>query len=326
MIRHKLRSLHLGVIALALLTVATSAWAARAFITVGTGSVTGVYYRAGGGVCALVNAGRADHQIRCTIASSPGSVANIDALRRGQRAFGLAQADLAAQAYSGTGAYADTDGFEGLRGVFALHAETVTVVAGPNSGISELQDLRDQRVNIGPAGSGQRASMQALMNALGWTAADFANAAEMDPGVQAQALCDGELDAGVFITGHPNGSVKRALDCGGQIVPVQGPAINRLVRGADYYTTTAIPPSAYAGVSSEVPTYGVTALFVSSTNTPRNIVLEVTQAVFDNVGQFKTWHEGLSGLNKAGMARGTEAVDAPRHPGAQLFYEDNGLL
>jgi TRAP-type uncharacterized transport system substrate-binding protein len=50
MIRRKLRALHLGVIALALLTVATTAWAARAFITVGTGSVTGVYYRAGGGV------------------------------------------------------------------------------------------------------------------------------------------------------------------------------------------------------------------------------------------------------------------------------------
>ncbi len=315
-----------ALVALALTTVAATAWAAQAFITVGTGNVTGVYYRAGGGVCELVNAGRADHQIRCTVASTAGSVDNINALRQGERAFGFAQADLAQQAYRGAGTFSDTEGFSGLRSVFALHAESVTIVAAPDTGISTVQDLRNQRVNIGPEGSGKRASMRSLMNALGWTDADFAEATDMDAGVQAGALCEGDIDAGVFITGHPHGGVKQALDCGGQLVDVTGPAVNRLVREADYYNSTVIPADAYSGVSREVQTYGVTAMFLSSTNTPRSTVLEVTEAIFQNLDDFAAWHRALADLSPAGMARGTDAIEVPRHPGAQLYYEDNDLL
>ncbi|MCV5662532.1 hypothetical protein OFN50_26190, partial [Escherichia coli] len=38
---------------------------AQEFITIGTGSVTGVYYPTGGAICKLVNKGRKDHNIRC---------------------------------------------------------------------------------------------------------------------------------------------------------------------------------------------------------------------------------------------------------------------
>jgi len=320
------RGVNAALVALALIAVTSTAWAAKTFITVGTGDVIGVYYRAGGGVCELVNAGRADHQIRCTVASTPGSVDNINALRRGERAFGFAQADIAQQAYNGTGAFSDTEGFSGLRSVFALHAESVTIVAAAGTDISTVQDLRNQRVNIGPDGSGQRASMRSLMNALGWTDADFSETTTMDAGVQAGALCEGDIDAGVFITGHPHGGVKRSLDCGGRLVEVAGPAVNRLVREADYYNSTVIPPDAYSGVSSEVQTYGVTAMLLSSTNTPRSTVLELTEAIFANLDAFSGWHRALGGLQPTGMARGTDAIEAPRHPGAQLYYDDNGLL
>ena len=311
---------HLALAGLVLALGATAALAARAFVTIGTGDVTGVYYQAGGGICALVNAGRSDHQIRCTVTSSPGSVANIDALRRGERAFGFAQADLVQQAYTGSGAFAGTDGFDGLRPVLALHRETVTVVAGPDTGIASIQDLRDRRVNVGPPGSGQRASMQALMNALGWTETDFAAATERPASEQAAALCAGELDAVVFITGHPNNGVEQSLACGGQLVPVTGPAIERLVRGAPYYDTASIPAGVYRGVDEETPTYGVTAMLVSSTNTARATVFEVTNAIFERIDDFTGWHRALGGLGAAGV------VDAPLHPGARMYYEDNDLL
>lgn len=315
-----------AIVALTLAVTATAVIAARAFITIGTGDVTGVYYHAGGGICALVNAGRTDHQIRCTVSSSPGSVANIDALRRGERAFGFAQADLVQQAYTGSGAFADTDGFDGLRTVFTLHQETVTVLAGAGSGIRSVQDLQDERVNVGPPGSGQRASMQSLMNALGWTETDFAAATELPASEQVNALCDGEIDAAILITGHPNSGVEQALDCGARLVAVSGPAIDRLVRGAPYYSTAAIPAGLYRGAGGEIPTYGVTALLLSSTNAPRETVFEVTKAVLDSSDDFTGWHRALRGLEPAAMASGTESVDAPLHPGARMYYEDNDLL
>jgi TRAP-type uncharacterized transport system substrate-binding protein len=72
-----------------LLTVATLAaavtlgvWAAgsqpvraqQQFITIGTGGVTGVYYPTGGAICRLVNKGRKEHGIRCSVESTGGSV------------------------------------------------------------------------------------------------------------------------------------------------------------------------------------------------------------------------------------------------------------
>ena len=303
-----------------------SAQAARSFITISTGDVTGVYYQAGGGICSLVNAGRQDHQIRCSVASSPGSVENIRALRRGERAFGFAQSDLVQQALSGSGVFADDGAFAGLRTVFALHPESVTLVVQSGSGVESVQDIRGQRVNVGAEGSGQAATMDSLMNALGWTRDDFADAPRLSASEQVDAFCNDNLDVAMFVTGHPNTAVQETLACGGRLVPIEGPAINRLVRSAPYYNTTAIPGGAYDGVSADVATYGVTSLLVSSTNTPQRTVREVTRSVFENVGAFRDWHRAFADLEPAGMARGAGAVEAPLHPGAEMWFRDQDLI
>lgn len=317
--------------ALLLLTVltglaASSAWAARQFITIGTGEVNGVPYHAGGAICSMVNAGRADHQIRCTITSTAGSIANIEALRRGERDFGFGRADLARQAWRGTGAFAERGAFGGLRVVAALHAETVTVVARNNAGIETVQDLRGKRINLGPAGSGERAALQVLFDALGWTGEDFASIAELDGAAGVDALCGGELDAILLLAGHPDNEVQSALRCGARLVPVSGPAVNRMVREAGHYNVSVIPGGTYPDVTRDIETYGVTSLLLSSTNTARETVYEVTRAMFERAGELQGWHRALTGLDAARMARGTRVIDVPLHPGAEMHYNDRGLM
>ena len=41
--------------------------AATKYINVATGGITGVYYPAGGAICRLVNRGRKEHGIRCSV-------------------------------------------------------------------------------------------------------------------------------------------------------------------------------------------------------------------------------------------------------------------
>ncbi|MCB1802559.1 MAG: C4-dicarboxylate ABC transporter substrate-binding protein, partial [Gammaproteobacteria bacterium] len=48
----------------------TAAANAQSFITIGTGGVTGVYYPTGGAICRLVNKGRKEHGIRCSVEST----------------------------------------------------------------------------------------------------------------------------------------------------------------------------------------------------------------------------------------------------------------
>ena len=66
---------------------------AEEFITIGTGGVTGVYYPTGGAICRLVNKGRKEHGIRCSVESTGGSVYNINTIRAGELEFGVAQSD-----------------------------------------------------------------------------------------------------------------------------------------------------------------------------------------------------------------------------------------
>ncbi len=308
------------------ITAAGSVHAAGSFISISTGDVSGMDYQAGGAICSLVNAQRNDHQIRCTVKSSPGGVENLLALRQGEREFGIVQSDVVQQAWRGNGPFREVGEFRGLRTVFALHPENLILVAHSDTDIETVRDLRGQRVNIGPETSGEAVTMMTLMDALGWTVDDFASAERLGITEQVDAFCEEEIDVAVFVTGHPNNSVRETLACGGSMIPVEGPAINRLVRSASYYDTTVIPGGTYSDESSEIPTYGVRSLLLSSTNTSQRIVREVTRSVFEQSGQFRDWHRAFESLEPAGMARGVAAVDAPLHPGARDWLEDEGLL
>ncbi|MCE7629738.1 C4-dicarboxylate ABC transporter substrate-binding protein, partial [Vibrio fluvialis] len=57
---------------------------AQEFITIGTGSVTGVYYPTGGAICKLVNKDRKEHNIRCSVESTGGSIYNVNTIRSGE--------------------------------------------------------------------------------------------------------------------------------------------------------------------------------------------------------------------------------------------------
>ena len=69
------------------------AQAETTFVTIGTGGVTGVYYPTGGAIARLVNKGRKEHGIRCSVESTGGSVYNLNAIRAGELDMGVAQSD-----------------------------------------------------------------------------------------------------------------------------------------------------------------------------------------------------------------------------------------
>ncbi len=77
--------------------------ASTEFITIGTGGVTGVYYPTGGAICRLVNKGRKEHGVRCSVESTGGSVYNINTIRAGELDMGVAQSDWQYHAYHGSG-------------------------------------------------------------------------------------------------------------------------------------------------------------------------------------------------------------------------------
>ncbi len=305
--------------------LAAPAMAQKQFITIGTGGVTGVYYPTGGAICRLVNKGRKQHGIRCSVESTGGSVYNLNTIRAGELDMGVAQSDWQYHAYNGTSKFEDKGAFKELRAVFSVHAEPFTVVARADAGIKTFADLKGKRVNVGNPGSGQRGTMEVVMATFGWTMDDFSLASELKSAEQSKALCDNKIDAMVFTVGHPSGSIKEATtSCDSVIVAVSGPKIDALVNENSYYRHATIPGGMYRGTDGDVKTFGVGATFVSSTNTNADVVYQVVKSVFENFDDFKKLHPAFKVLKKEQMVK--DGLSAPLHDGAAKYYKEAGLM
>jgi TRAP transporter TAXI family solute receptor len=315
--------------AFASLSLVTAGVGAVEFVTIGTGGVTGVYYPTGGAICRLVNKGKKQHGVRCSVESTGGSVYNINTIRAGELDMGVAQSDWQYHAYHGTGkdSFIKAGPFKELRAVFSVHAEPVTVIARADSGVKHVDQLVDKRVNIGNPGSGTEATWTLMWKAMGHAdaRADLKLAAQLKSAETPQALCDNKIEALFWLVGHPNGLSKEATTtCDAVMVEVSGPAVDKLVKDNSFYRYATIPAGMYRGNPNDTKTFGVGATFVTSTNASEQQIYVVTNAVFDNFDAFKKLHPAFANLKESEMIK--DALSAPLHDGAAKYYKERGWM
>jgi len=303
---------------------ASQASAQQQFISIGTGGVTGVYYPTGGAICRLVNKGRRKHGIRCSAESTGGSIYNINTIRQGELEFGVAQSDWQYHAYNGTSKFKDAGAFKKLRAVFSVHPEPVTILARADSGIKNITDFKNKRVNIGNPGSGQFGTWEVIEKAMGWQRSDLKLAAQLKSAESGQALCDNKIDTYFWLVGHPSALTQETLaSCDARLVNAVAPEIDKLVADNPYYRTTVIPAGMYNN-DKDIKTFGVGATFVTSSDVPAEVVEVVVKAVFENLDQFKKLHPAFNNLKAEEMVK--DSLSAPLHRGAAKYYASKGWL
>ena len=312
-------------VALSFLMFADDSLAATKYVAIGTGSITGVYYPAGGAICRLINRGRKEHGIRCSVESTGGSVSNLNAIRNVGIDFGIVQSDWQYHAYKGTGFFADQKPFKELRSVFSLYTETFTIAVLEKSGIKKIDEIVGKRVNFGPQGSGMNATMEVLMEVKGWTKASFAAVNYLQPAEQPKALCEGKIDVMIYAAGNPNGVLQEAAQtCKVRILSIDRETIDKLIKSNSFYAQAVIPGGVYAGNPNSIETFGVKASVVTSEKASLDVVYNMTKAVFENFDNLKTLHPVFSSLKKESMVK--EGNSAPIHPGAMKYFKEAGLL
>ncbi|MGB1338248.1 MAG: TAXI family TRAP transporter solute-binding subunit [Planktomarina sp.] len=319
-----LKQLKIGSAVLVGAMTAASLTAAQEFISIGTGGVTGVYYPTGGAICRLVNKSRKEHGIRCAVESTGGSVYNINTIKAGELEFGVAQSDWQHHAYNGTSKFADNP-FPELRAVMSVHPEPFTLIVRGDSGIDSFEALKGKRVNVGNPGSGQRATMEVVMDAFGIGMDDLALATEYKGSEMAKQLCDDNIDAMIYTIGHPAAAIKEATTtCDAKLVSVTGAPIDKLIADNPFYRVATIPGGMYKGTDGATATFGVGATFVTSTNVPEETVYIVAKSVMENIEDFKGLHPAFANLEPAQMVK--DGLSAPLHDGAARAYKELGLI
>ena len=296
----------------------------QSFITIGTAGVTGVYYPSGSAACRLVNSRRSDHGVRCSVAATLGSIANIELIRSGDLDFGFAQSDWQHHAFLGTSVFEETGPFADLRSVFALHAEVATIIVKASSEFRSFQDLRGSRIDIGSKGSGSEASWNTLVTRLGWSDADRQGFSNRSSSELAEALCNDEIDAYFQLIGHPAALIEETMEqCDIRLIGVDSEDIAVFVEQEPYYMPASVSAGLY-DLGEPTSSFGVVATIVTSAAMPDHIVAALVAAVHENFDDFSDLHPALSVLSRPDMVG--EGVTAPLHPGAVKYFENQGLL
>ena len=294
-------------------------------VSIGTGSMSGVYQIAGEAICRLVNRDTPHHGVRCTIKGSGGSAHNLEALRQGEIDFAIVQSDVQYHAVKGQGRFKEGGAHKDLRAVFAVYPEPLTVVARDRAGVEKFEDFKGKRFNIGNPGSGTRTTVDMLLASLHMKPEDFLQATELSPDEHGKALCEARIDGFGYVVGSPAANIQDpTTTCGAKLVPITGPAVDKLIKDYPYFAAATIPGGMYPGNPDAVKTFGVMASFVSSAKVPDNVVYAMVSAVFDNFEEFKKLHPAFANLDPKDMI--SSGMSAPLHPGAVKYYKEKGWM
>jgi len=293
-------------------------------LTVGGGAVTGLHYPLAGALCRVVNAGEGDGP-RCLVDPRDGSIDNLEALRAGGIDMAVVQSDWPFLAHQGLGRFEPDGPFTDLRAVAVLNVEAVTVLARPEAGIAGLSDLKGKRVNLGPAGSALRAVGDMLLTAAGLAPAKLALAGDLPPDMQAQALCTGDLDAALFVVGHPNAAVNEAITgCGAVPVPITGAVAEAVRKDRPWLVRTSVPAAAYPGLAEDVPSVGPAALLVTTEEMEPAVVTSIVRGLVEHLEPFRNEHPALARLERRDLP--PAALGVPMHPAAEAAYRELELI
>lgn len=298
-------------------------------IAIAAGERGGAYYQFGRSICRLV--GRKAPGLTCSLApmtrgdAPDDSLANMVNVSNNAADFGLARSDWHYFAVTGTGPakYLD-DRLEGIRSLFSIHIQPITLIARRDANIKSLDDLKGKRVNIGRAYSDDRRSVELVMGAKKWTRKDFLLVDELSQADQRLAFCHNRVQAMFYMGSHPNDDISQTVRlCGATLVNVSGPAIDEIVAAKPYLAHTTIAPGTYAGISEPIRTFGSTVTVVSSVDVSEDLVYAFVKTVFDNLPALKKSHSAFRNLNPANMVK--NGLTAPYHAGAMRYYREKGL-
>jgi uncharacterized protein len=293
------------------------------FITIGTGGVTGTYYPTGGAICRLVNQVKKVSGIKCSVESTAGSIYNIETIKKSELDFGIVQSDIVYQASKGIGKFEGNKNSK-LRSVLAIYPELFTLVSRKDANINNIMDIKGKRINLGNPGSGNESTALAMFDALDIKKSDLAFAGALKASEMPDALRDNKIDGYFYMVGHPTANIKDAASSVDvKIVPIIGKEIDKFVKENPYYAQANVPGGMYKGNDSDIPTFGVKAVLVTSTDESIEAVYTVVKQILENFEDFKKLHPAYENITKESLLDG---LSAPLHKGAEKYLKEIGLI
>jgi TRAP transporter TAXI family solute receptor len=299
-----------------------------AFINIGTAGIGGSAYPTGGYICSILNTGRNKygHNIRCSVESTGGSIANLRSLKSGDMSAGIVMASYANQSYNGTGMFEKEGTNKKLRYVFASVEEPVHIVTRKDANIKSFRDLKGKIVNTGEVGSGTQATIYGMMKRYGVSPKEFfKQETTLSLGEQASALCDGKIQAFFWVTTIGAGTIMEVTNtCAVNLVSWDDDVVTKMLAETPEATKMIIPANTYRGQEKEVVSWGTPGLVLASSDVPEDIIYYLVKGVFDDIETFKKQSPMYKNMTAKWAISAGKTI--PYHPGAERYFREVGLV
>jgi uncharacterized protein len=305
------------------------------FFRINTGGTAGTYFPIGGLIANAISNPPGSRTcadggscgvpgVVATAVASNGSVANVSAIATGSAQSGFTQSDVAYWAFNASGIYEGRPKVDVLRAIANLYPESFHLVARKGAAIKTIKDLKGKRVSLDEPGSGTLVDARLILAAYGLTEKDL-KAEYLKSQQAADKLKDNALDAFFSVSGWPLGAIAElAATTGIDLVPIDGPEAENLIKTYSFFAADEIPDGAYKGVNG-VKTVSVNAIWATSSKQPDKLIYDITAAL---------WNPSTRRLLDSGHAKGrvikletaTQGLGIPLHAGAEKFYREKGLI
>jgi len=293
----------------------TSAKSKKLKLSLGTGTLGGLYYIFGGGWARVLN--DVLPEVEVTAESSPGSVANNQLIQAGKMGLGFSQASTAFEAYNGL-AWAKGTKYTRVRGMVALYPATLTIYSLESRGLRGLRDLNGKNVGLGPAGAGVDQFGRNVFEVLGIKPKKIHNLPHEQT---AKAVGDGQLDAAMTVQLAPWPGLKDLETSANlKFIPLSTEEISKIRAKYSYYSVSALPKGSYKGITEDVPSLGDWNFGLCDSQLPEELVYKLTKATFGGQKQLLLTHRAAEYT----IPENVKFITIPLHPGAYKFYQEVG--
>jgi uncharacterized protein len=248
-----------------------------------------------------------------TVGNTGGSVENIEQLRDGAAALGLALTDIALAARSGAEPFGAPVPLQAIGRVYENYMQLVVRAEDPATGTA---DLAGRPVSLGAVGSGAAVFGDRLLAAAG-IAADVTRRPLRDA---VSALEAETTDALLWSGGVPTPALAElAARRPVRLLPLAEHLPQLRSRHGDVYGPVTVPADAY-GPAAPVPTVGVANLLVCTPALPREtagaVARTLVAAAPDLVPESALGTQYLDQRSLIGTG------EIPLHPGAAAAYRE----
>lgn len=290
------------------------------YLNFGTGTTGGVFYTAGIGIGTLLTD---KTYMNVTVEATKASAENCNLLKAGNIEIATMSFPTTLQAYLGDMAFKDNQ--IDVCVLFQMYANPVHMIVMADSPYQSVEDLRGKTISVGQAGSGNYNVAIAFLEGLyGMVEGVDYKAEYLSYTESVEAFKNGTIDAALFDTVSPHATI---IDLASwkpiRLLPFDAELIEKSDNVyAQNFITMTIPGGTYTGQDEDVLCAAHGNYVTTSSALDEQVAYDIVKTVMENLDYMATVHDAFTRLT---LEDACETGGLPLHPGAQKYFEEQGL-